>query len=109
MLMERARAQRSIALPASEPDVADLRMQRSVQRSPFDYQAAADAGADGDVRKTAYSLACAALPLGARRRVDIGVDVDGHPETGRKPGPEIRAAPTGLGGIQHEPVIRRER
>jgi hypothetical protein len=63
--------------------VADLRVERSMERTAIHYETAADAGAHGDIGETSDALSSAPLPLGPRSCVDVGVDHDGHGEATR--------------------------
>src|SRR6516165_10995032 len=83
-------------------------MERSVERTTIHQQTAADASAHRDIGETPDALSGAPLPLGACGRVDVGVDYDGHAESGSKSGAKIRAAPIGLGGIENSTIILRE-
>jgi hypothetical protein len=76
--------------------VADLRVERSVERTAIHYETAADAGAHADIGERPDALSGAPLPLGPRSCVDVGVDHDAHGEATRESGAKIRAAPIGF-------------
>src|SRR5262249_8034985 len=107
VIVERANTPRLIARASSQPDVADFRVEGSLERKTVNYEAAPDACADRDVRERADALSRTQPPLGDCRDIDVGVDRNRHAEMGRKPGAEIRARPTGLRCVEHATVIGR--
>jgi hypothetical protein len=97
-----------VRMPA-RTQVAGFGMQQPVQRPPAHDQADTDTGAHGDVGQVIESLAGAPAAFGQRRRVDVGVQADGHGKPCGQRRHQACAAPAGLGRSEQPAVVRRAR
>jgi len=80
-----------------DQDVPDLGVHEPVQQPPARHHATADPGADRDVTERVESHRGAPTLLAERRRVDVGVERDGHVERTLERGDDIGVRPARLG------------